>query len=331
MGRLCERPGCSDVAAMAYGFDVDRLLVWLAPRDPDGDPLRAGVAVPAPRRRDGRAAGLDARRPARADAAAVPPGAADDQAPRGAGRRGPPRPRRRRPPRAAPPEQLALAETAAGAGGGRAERTVAEVTGGRSPTTTPTPPWRSRGCPTSTTTTTSAACSRPTARCWPGRSAAPTARADRVHTSVDVFIDGATADDCSSTSRARPLPAVDAARPPGRAARARRRPAGVAGRAARPGRAVRPLEAAADGAHGVRARTAGALRAGSRTTTATTPSGSSAPTVAPADGGAHVTMDLAYTGELWSSGVLGSGCSTTRSAGARPRVREPRHASTPTR
>jgi len=43
MGRLCERPGCSDVAAMAYGFDVDRLLVWLAVRDPDGgDPMRAG-------------------------------------------------------------------------------------------------------------------------------------------------------------------------------------------------------------------------------------------------------------------------------------------------
>jgi len=42
MGKLCERPGCSDVAAMAYGFDVDRLLVWLAPRDPDADPARAG-------------------------------------------------------------------------------------------------------------------------------------------------------------------------------------------------------------------------------------------------------------------------------------------------
>ena len=42
MGRLCERPGCSDVAAMAYGFDADRLLVWLAPREPDGDPLRSG-------------------------------------------------------------------------------------------------------------------------------------------------------------------------------------------------------------------------------------------------------------------------------------------------
>ena len=42
MGRLCERPGCSEVAAIAYGFDVDQLLVWLAPRDPDAEPLRAG-------------------------------------------------------------------------------------------------------------------------------------------------------------------------------------------------------------------------------------------------------------------------------------------------
>ena len=42
MGRLCERPGCSNVAAIAYGFDADRLLVWLAVRDPDGDRLRAG-------------------------------------------------------------------------------------------------------------------------------------------------------------------------------------------------------------------------------------------------------------------------------------------------
>ena len=42
MGRLCERPGCSELAAIAYGFDVDQLLVWLAARDPDGDPLRAG-------------------------------------------------------------------------------------------------------------------------------------------------------------------------------------------------------------------------------------------------------------------------------------------------
>lgn len=43
MGRLCERPGCSNVAAIAYGFDADRLLVWLAVRDPDADPLLAGA------------------------------------------------------------------------------------------------------------------------------------------------------------------------------------------------------------------------------------------------------------------------------------------------
>jgi Protein of unknown function (DUF3499) len=43
MGRLCERPGCSDVAAMAFGFDADRLLVWLAPREPDSDRMRAGA------------------------------------------------------------------------------------------------------------------------------------------------------------------------------------------------------------------------------------------------------------------------------------------------
>jgi hypothetical protein len=30
------------MALIAYGFDADRLLVWLAPREPDSDPLRAG-------------------------------------------------------------------------------------------------------------------------------------------------------------------------------------------------------------------------------------------------------------------------------------------------
>jgi len=29
VARLCERPGCSDPADLAYGFDVDRLMVWL--------------------------------------------------------------------------------------------------------------------------------------------------------------------------------------------------------------------------------------------------------------------------------------------------------------
>lgn len=28
---------------MAYGFDADRLLVWLSRREPDGDPLTAGA------------------------------------------------------------------------------------------------------------------------------------------------------------------------------------------------------------------------------------------------------------------------------------------------
>jgi Protein of unknown function (DUF3499) len=43
MGRLCERPGCSEVAVMAYGFDADRQLVWLAACEPDADRMRAGA------------------------------------------------------------------------------------------------------------------------------------------------------------------------------------------------------------------------------------------------------------------------------------------------
>ena len=43
MARLCERPGCSDRGAVAYGFDADRLLVWLAAFDPDVERTRAGV------------------------------------------------------------------------------------------------------------------------------------------------------------------------------------------------------------------------------------------------------------------------------------------------
>ena len=30
MNRLCERPGCANPAAVAYGMESDRLLVWLA-------------------------------------------------------------------------------------------------------------------------------------------------------------------------------------------------------------------------------------------------------------------------------------------------------------
>ncbi|HET9666011.1 MAG TPA: hypothetical protein VFP09_04625 [Desertimonas sp.] len=43
MGRLCERPGCSERGSVAYGFDADRLLVWLAAFDPDAERSRAGV------------------------------------------------------------------------------------------------------------------------------------------------------------------------------------------------------------------------------------------------------------------------------------------------
>lgn len=43
MTRLCERPACSEPGAIAYGFDADRLLVWLTPLDPSADRNRAGV------------------------------------------------------------------------------------------------------------------------------------------------------------------------------------------------------------------------------------------------------------------------------------------------
>src|SRR3989337_4449946 len=43
MARLCERPGCSERGAIAYGFDAGRCLVWLAPLDPDADRNRSGT------------------------------------------------------------------------------------------------------------------------------------------------------------------------------------------------------------------------------------------------------------------------------------------------
>jgi hypothetical protein len=43
MTRLCERPGCSERGAIAYGFDAERLLVWLLPLDPAADRNRSGV------------------------------------------------------------------------------------------------------------------------------------------------------------------------------------------------------------------------------------------------------------------------------------------------
>ena len=43
MARLCERPGCSEHGAIAYGFDAGQCLVWLAPLDPDADRNRSGT------------------------------------------------------------------------------------------------------------------------------------------------------------------------------------------------------------------------------------------------------------------------------------------------
>jgi len=42
VGRLCERPGCSDDATMSFGFDADRLLVWISVRQPADDPMQSG-------------------------------------------------------------------------------------------------------------------------------------------------------------------------------------------------------------------------------------------------------------------------------------------------
>lgn len=43
MTRLCERPGCSERGAIAYGFNAAERRVWLAPFDPDQDRNRAGT------------------------------------------------------------------------------------------------------------------------------------------------------------------------------------------------------------------------------------------------------------------------------------------------
>lgn len=128
MGRLCERPGCSDLAAMAYGFDVDRLLVWLAPRDPDGgDPMRAGslckrhadaMVVP-------RGWTLDDRRESRPRLFRTAPPAAEDPPPAAVRRR----PRRVPVEEPVTSEQLALEQAAAAAAAEQPAPTVAEVVG----------------------------------------------------------------------------------------------------------------------------------------------------------------------------------------------------------
>lgn len=145
MARLCERPGCSAAAAVAYGFDADRLLVWLLPHDPSDEPLRAGVlcrrhadAMIVP-----RGWTLDDRRDVqprlfRSPATSVPPK---------------PRPRRRPPAEPRPEQQLVLEavvspatpepdETAPSPSD---ELTVADVTGAPPPADgdeTMAMPWR---------------------------------------------------------------------------------------------------------------------------------------------------------------------------------------------
>ena len=240
---------------MAYGFDVDRLLVWLAPRDPTAAtrcaPARCASATPtrwwcrwagrsttAARRRRGCSArtgrrGRDARRPT---GPAEPP------------------PSRRRPSRAAPvPAGSSTLDEATPPSRSTPAPTVAEVTGAPladdDPDATVAIPWlpdvRRRRRPRRR-----AGRSQPAARPGVPRHRPPAL----MHTTVELLIPDADAGRPVRAGRhARPLPGVDAARPPRRPARARRRPAGVARPAAGPGRSVRPLEAAAHGAHGVRA------------------------------------------------------------------------------
>ena len=119
---------------MSYGFDADRLLVWLAPRDPDADPLRAGglcrrhadaMVVPQGWTLDDRremTPRLFRAGTAKGDAAPEPP--ADD---------GPKRARARKAPGPAPEQLLLEAEREAAASAGK---TVADVAG-PSPTDDP--------------------------------------------------------------------------------------------------------------------------------------------------------------------------------------------------
>ncbi len=43
MARLCERPGCSATASVAYGFEAEHTMVWIEPLTPDNaDSARVG-------------------------------------------------------------------------------------------------------------------------------------------------------------------------------------------------------------------------------------------------------------------------------------------------
>jgi hypothetical protein len=142
VGRLCERPGCSDEATMSFGFDADRLLVWISERQPSDDPMQSGSlcrrhadSMVVPRgwtlddRRDPgpRLFRSKAGKSSTADKATKRSGAASGEAV------APARRRRRTAPTALPEEQLDL-ETDV--------RTVADVTGTPSdPDTTAPLPW----------------------------------------------------------------------------------------------------------------------------------------------------------------------------------------------
>ena len=243
---------------MAYGFDVDRLLVWLAPRDPDGgDPMRAGSLCK--RHADAMVVPLgwtlDDRRDATPRLFRTAPRAPTRTSRRAAGGSPPPSRRRRATPDPAP--QLGLDATTrrrssrTGADGRRGDRRR------RSPTTIPTPRWPSRGCRRSTTATTSTGCWPRAARCSPGRSAARTDRAD-AHDRRAAHPRRRPGQTCSSrsprstaTRRGCGSSTASSELAPGR------RPPGVARPAAGARRPVRPLEAAAHGAH--RASSPGAM------------------------------------------------------------------------
>ncbi|HEX9260021.1 MAG TPA: DUF3499 family protein [Acidimicrobiales bacterium] len=43
MSRLCERPGCAEPAAVSYGFDPERRVVWFETFSPDGGPTSGRI------------------------------------------------------------------------------------------------------------------------------------------------------------------------------------------------------------------------------------------------------------------------------------------------
>ena len=324
MGKLCERPGRSDVVAMGYESSTsNRLLVWLAcPRSGRRSrSCRLAAASATPMRC--RASRLDAPRPLRVGARLFRP-KADEAAT--------PLPPRRRPRRRRRPSRRRRWSAGAAADAHRAghragsrrcsyvldeARTVAEVTGSHRPSTTRTPPRRSRGSDVRRARDLDALLST-AARRSPGRSRAPTASADAddrlaLHrrrlpptTSSSSL---ATLDRYPAwmrlVHRAEALPRDDGRRP------------GGSSRAA--GSARSPARSSCGWCAPCTSRRTGALRARARTTTATMRRGSSRPTVDAVDGGRQGRRPSSPTAASSGARACWSGCSKTRSAGARPR------------